>query len=100
MNPLSNHPRIRRAAYYAHFTAVGALGAIAAWCGVVDGAALPDWYFRAMAVVTFLGGYLGLTAGQNVDVPPADPGDDGERRGRLEYDQPPLLGDEDDNEGA
>lgn len=68
MNPLNDHPDIRRAAYFVQWLANGVLliaGIVFATLGTsLDD--LPRWYVLALAIGPALWTYLGLTAQTNV----------------------------------
>jgi CHASE2 domain-containing sensor protein len=64
MNPLNDHPEVRRYAYYALFAAGLILGACQVGYAAAD-AGHPDWLTVALAVLAFVGSYLGLTAAAN-----------------------------------
>ena len=68
MNPLNQHPRIRRAAYYVQFVVAGIVLLIGIGYAAAD-TALPTWYAVVAAVTSGLWSYLGLTAGQNTPTP-------------------------------
>jgi hypothetical protein len=79
-NPLSGvlTPQIRKWLYTLHGLASLVVGAVLAWCAASADAAQPDWVDQAMAVLTYTGLALGLTAASNVPTPDTDePGGDG-----------------------
>lgn len=66
MNPLADHPKARKTAYYIAFIVGLALGCVQVGYGAAE-AGQPTWLTVALAVYAFLGAGLGLTAGANTD---------------------------------
>jgi len=77
MNPLDQHPEIRRYLYIVQWVVNGILTVAGAYF-LIDGTAiedLPKWYVIAVGVAPVLWTYLGITAQTNVT--PNDDGKDG-----------------------
>lgn len=66
MNPLNDHPNLRRWCYYFQFVVSG-LVLLTGIGYAAAGAELPSWYIVTAAVTSGLWSYLGLTAAQNTD---------------------------------
>lgn len=65
MNPLTDHPGVRKYAYYTQFVVAGLVLLVGVGYGAA-GETLPTWYAVTAAVTSGLWSYLGLTASQNV----------------------------------
>lgn len=68
MNPLDEHPKIRKAAYYVQWVVNLLLGATAVVLTALEQS--PLWYVIATGVFNFIWSYVGLTAGRNTQTGP------------------------------
>jgi hypothetical protein len=68
MNPLEDHPEIRRALYIIQWVVTGVMGVLGIILSVNgDGVTgLPQWYLVTGLVLNFVWTYTGITAGVNV----------------------------------
>jgi hypothetical protein len=64
MNPLADHPRVRKALYLVQFVVAGVLLLIGVGFGAAQHA-LPSWYAVSSAVASALWTYLGIQAAGN-----------------------------------
>lgn len=69
MNPLNEHPELRKKAYLVQWVVNGVLAVAGAYFVATGVSAddLPSWYLTVLGVGPVLWSYLGLTAQQNVD---------------------------------
>lgn len=66
MNPLNNHPKVRKVVFAIQWVVSGLLGATGVALFAIDPTDIPLWYTVATGVVSFAWTYTGYTAKKNV----------------------------------
>lgn len=65
MNPLNDHPRVRKVVYTIFWVANLVLACAQVAVAAIPGATNPQWLVSGLAVMAFLGVAIGFTAAQN-----------------------------------
>lgn len=73
MNPLNDHPEVRKALYTVQWVVSGVMLCLGVAFAAMESVNTPDWYVVASSVLSALWAYTGLTAAQNVHTAVAPP---------------------------